>query len=548
MRTCDLRSRRYYDPHLPAIRYQDINQVIMTTKRVTEVTLDILADLSRELQPQQRYARLLTGVCQAFPCNAAALLHLQGSELVPLAVNGLSHDTLGRRFALDNEPRLAKILLSREPVRFPADSQLPDPYDGLIDTGTYELHVHDCLGVSLYVDDIPWGVLTLDALQPDVFDAIDPIELRTFIRLAEASLKIANLIGSLQDRAKREHLVTQAVLAEQRQHELLGQSPAMQSLRQEIDVVAQSDLAVLITGETGVGKELVARHLHAQSSRSDAALVQVNCAALPENLVESELFGHTKGAFSGATHDRAGKFELADGGTLFLDEIGEMPLAMQPKLLRALQSGEVQRVGSDRHHQVNVRIVAATNRDLAREVAAGRFRADLYHRLSVYPIEVPPLRDRERDVLLLAGHFLEQGRRRSGLPGVRLDESARRALQAYDWPGNVRELEHLISRAMLRARAAIDHHDSSSRLINIDAALLELKAVAPVQTNRSPAFSQASEVLTQYQSLREATDDFQRLVITESLERHSGNQSRTARELGIDRGNFSRLVKRLGLT
>lgn len=519
----------------------------MTTKPVTEVILDILADLSRELEPQQRYAHLLAGVCQAFPCDAAALLRLQGAELVPLAISGLSDDTLGRRFSLDDEPRLAKILLSREPVRFPADSQLPDPYDGLIDTGDDELHVHDCLGVSLYVDDIPWGALTLDALRADVFSAIDPIELRAFIRLAEASLKIANLIGSLQDRARREHLVTQAVLAEQRQHELIGQSRVIQSLRQEVDVVAQSDLAVLITGETGVGKELVARHLHAQSSRSDAPLVHVNCAALPENLVESELFGHTKGAFSGATQDRAGKFELADGGTLFLDEIGEMPLAMQPKLLRALQSGEVQRVGSDRHHQVNVRIVAATNRDLAREVAAGRFRADLYHRLSVYPIEVPPLRDRERDVLLLAGHFLEQARRRGGLSGVRLDESARRALQSYEWPGNVRELEHLISRAVLRAGAAAYHHGNTPRVVNIDAALLELKTATGALMERSPTLSQADATLLQYQSLRHATDDFQRHVITETLARHNGNQSRAAKELGIDRGNFSRLVKRLGL-
>ena len=519
----------------------------MTAKSVTEVILEILSDLSRELEPQQRYARLLTGVCQAFPCDAAALLQLQGSTLVPLAVTGLSDDTLGRRFSLDHEPRLARILLSREPVRFPADSPLPDPYDGLIDTGEDELDVHDCLGVSLYVDDVPWGALTLDALRPDVFNAIDPISLRTFIRLTEASLKIANLIGSLQDRARREHLVTQAVLEDRRQHELIGQSDAIKSLRHEINVVAQSDLAVLITGETGVGKEVVARHLHAQSDRSDAPLVHINCAALPENLVESELFGHTQGAFSGATQDRAGKFELADGGTLFLDEIGEMPLAMQPKLLRALQSGEVQRVGSDRQHQVNVRIIAATNRDLAREVAAGRFRADLYHRLSVYPIEVPPLRARERDVLLLAGHFLEQARRRSGLSGVRLDESAREALQAYDWPGNVRELEHLISRAMLRAGAAASTGNQTSRAVNIDAALLELGNLSGIgQAAHSEHATPAAES-TPGQSLREATDDFQRRVIITTLERHDGNQSRAARELGIDRGNFSRLLKRLGL-
>src|SRR5690625_511674 len=221
-----------------------------------------------------------------------------------------------------------------------------------------------------------------------------------------------------------------------------------------------------------------------------------------------------------------------------------MPLAMQPKLLRALQSGEVQRVGSDRQHQVNVRIIAATNRDLAREVAAGRFRADLYHRLSVYPIEVPPLRARERDVLLLAGHFLEQARRRSGLPGVRLDESARQALQGYDWPGNVRELEHVISRAMLRAGAAASLDPQTSRTVNIDAALLELDSAAHATHSEHTAAVVES---TSGQSLREATDDFQRRVIVATLKRHDGNQSRAARELGIDRGNFSRLLKRLGL-
>jgi len=518
----------------------------MTAHNVPEVMLEILADLCREMSPEQRYARLLTALKQVFPCDAAALLKLQGSSLQPMAVKGLSDDAMGRTFVVDEQPRLAKILLSREPVRFLADSELSDPYDGLIDGTSDSLHVHDCLGVSLYIDDIPWGVLTMDALQPGVFDDIDTLALRTFIRLTEATIRIINLIGGLQDRAEREHLVAQAVVADQGQSQLIGDSKAMKLLYQDIDVVARSDLAVLITGETGVGKELVARHLHLSSARVDFPLVYVNCAALPENLVESELFGHTQGAFSGASQARAGKFELAHGGTLFLDEVGELPLAVQPKLLRALQSGEIQRPGSDAVHRVDVRIIAATNRDLSREVATGHFRADLYHRLGVYPIQVPALRERHRDVLVLAGHFLELNRRRLGLRGIRLDSSAREALLHYDWPGNVRELEHLISRAVLRARARFPQEVGSRKLLSIGLEVLDLSAP---ETYSDPVddLAVSSPDVVNSTNLREATAHFQRRLVSDTLHCCDGNQSRAARELGLDRGNFSRLIKRLGV-
>ena len=225
----------------------------------------------------------------------------------------------------------------------------------------------------------------------------------------------------------------------------------MRALQKDIALVAASDLNVLITGETGTGKELVAQAVHAQSARADRALVSINCAALPDNLVESELFGHVRGAFTGALSERSGKFEQADQGTLFLDEVGELSLPVQAKLLRVLQSGQLQRLGSDREHHVDVRVIAATNRDLAAEVAAGRMRADFFHRLSVYPLRVPALRERDSDVLMLAGFFLEENRSRLGLGGLRLHPAAQSALLAQDWPGNVRELEHLISRGVLRA-------------------------------------------------------------------------------------------------
>jgi anaerobic nitric oxide reductase transcription regulator len=234
----------------------------------------------------------------------------------------------------------------------------------------------------------------------------------------------------------------------------------------EIALAGPTELCVLIQGETGTGKELVAQALHAASARAKRPLVSINCAALPDNLVESELFGHVRGAFTGAVGDRRGKFELADGGTLFLDEVAELPLQVQAKLLRVLQGGHLQRLGSDREHRVDVRVIAASNRNLADEVRAGRLRADFYHRLSVYPLQVPPLRERGRDVLPIGGFFLEEARSRMGLGAVRLDAGAQAALLAYDWPGNVRELEHLLGRSVVKA---LGRHAQRPRILTLGA-------------------------------------------------------------------------------
>ncbi len=272
--------------------------------------------------------------------------------------------------------------------------------------------MHACLGCRLTEGTQVVGALTADALNPHAFDMLDPRVLATLGALAGAAMRTTGLIETLERMAERRGQVAREL---QRSAGLssggqfLGASQATRRLLDEIHLVARSDLAVLITGETGVGKELVARQIHDTSPRRDEALIQVNCAALPESIAESELFGHVAGAFTGASRDRAGKFEIADGGTLFLDEIGELPLSLQPKLLRAIQHGEIQRVGSDRALRVDVRILAATNRNLEAEVAAGRFRADLYHRLAVYPIQVPPLRERRPDIPLLAAHFPANG-------------------------------------------------------------------------------------------------------------------------------------------
>ena len=513
----------------------------MTSTRYNNALTSIVADLSHELPAEERYQRLLSAMQGSFPCDAAAILKLENNHLTPLAVDGLSDDTMGRRFEVDEHPRLARLLHSREPVRFAADSDLPDPYDGLVETEDQLLHVHDCMGSSLYLDDKPWGVLTMDALQTGTFDQIDPVELRTFISLTEATVKAAELIEELEARVERGHRVARALVKEGSDVEIVGKSPVIKKLQEEITVVAQSDLTVLIQGETGVGKELVAWQVHASSPRAEYPMVYVNCAALPENIAESELFGHTRGAFTGATSDRAGKFELADGGTLFLDEIGELSLAIQAKMLRAIQSGEIQRVGSDQAVRADVRIVAATNRDMQKEVSSGRFRADLYHRLTVYPLLVPPLRDRGRDVLLLAGYFLENNQRRLSVNALRLSSGAKQALQHYAWPGNVRELAHLLSRAALKAVAK---QGKASKTVIIDTSHMDIASTEAAPAEMEKPIKAPPVIKT---TLKEAVDLFQREVIEDSLKRHDGNLASAGRELGISRSNFYRLLTRLGV-
>ncbi len=241
--------------------------------------------------------------------------------------------------------------------------------------------------------------------------------------------------------------------------DLIGQSGALRQVMSQIELVAPTEASVLISGETGTGKELVAREIHRRSPRKDGPMIRVNCASIPKDLFESEFFGHARGAFTGAIKDRAGRFETAERGTLFLDEIGEVSLEMQGKLLRILQEKRYERVGEDRVRHADVRIIAATNRDLKRAVAAGRFREDLYYRLHVFPIHVAPLRERKDDIPLLAAHFLELSVRELRCPKPRLTRAEVAALQNYDWPGNIRELRNVIERAVILARGGPLHVD-----------------------------------------------------------------------------------------
>jgi anaerobic nitric oxide reductase transcription regulator len=498
----------------------------------------LFADLVTELPAAVRLQRLVNTLRNHFACGAVALLQLQQAQLKPVAVQGLLRETLGRRFVVAQHPRLAAILASRQPVRFPPGSELPDPYDGLLaETPGEAVPVHDCMGVSLYVEGRCWGVLTLDALSPASFDALAILQLQQLSLLVEAAIRITELEQANRALRQGELPAAGSSTVAAQQYEIIGQSPALQSILQELDVVASSDLPVLLLGETGVGKELFARQLHRRSRRADKPMIYVNCAALPESLAESELFGHSKGAFSGALSERAGRFDAADGGTLFLDEVGELPLSVQAKLLRVLQNGEIQRLGSDKLHRVNVRLVAATNRDLQQQVKQGEFRADLYHRLSVYPIPIPPLRDRSEDLPLLAGHFLEQNRSRLGLRSLRLAPTAELALLGYNWPGNIRELEHVISRAAIKA---LSQGAQRSDIVILQPELLDLP-----QTVRAPL--PLTPAILPEQGLKEAVNQLQQQLILQALQQHQQCWSKAARALQLDASNLHKLAQRLGL-
>lgn len=518
--------------------YGDIHLIWVLLTMLGEL---LLADLCADLPEAVRMQRLVGSLRAHFLCGAVALLRLEEDHLRPLAVDGLVRDTLGRRFAVKLHPRLAAILARRGVTCFHHDSALPDPYDGLIDEHVGEpLPVHDCMGVSLHIEGNPWGVLTLDALEVGTFTDDAQSALWRMTPVIESAIRITRLEAEIRAlRQSRGEAPAGEVVRDD--GEIIGQSEAIGHLLHELRVVADSELPVLLLGETGVGKELFAHRLHRLSRRRNRPLIHVNCAALPESLAESELFGHTRGAFSGATGERPGRFEAADGGTLFLDEVGELPLSIQAKLLRTLQNGEIQRLGSDRQRRVNVRIIAATNRHLREHVRDGSFRADLYHRLSVYPIPIPPLRERDNDVLLLAGHFLELNRARLGLRSLRLSASAQAALRRYPWPGNVRELEHVISRAALKL---VSRGASRNDILTLDADMFDLDGLAlPVPANNEASVPALVAPAT---TLRDALDACQRRCIEQALMAQDGNWARAARQLGVDASNLHKLAKRLG--
>jgi two-component system, NtrC family, nitrogen regulation response regulator NtrX len=359
------------------------------------------------------------------------------------------------------------------------------------------------------------------AIKMGAFDFVEkPLSLEKTVLVVRNALR--------QRRLEAENRALRARVA--RNQTMVGESYAMRQLREHVQMAAPTNGRVLIYGENGTGKELVARTIHALSRRRSAAFIEVNCAAIPEELIESELFGHVRGAFTGAVADRRGKFEAADGGTLFLDEIGDMSLKTQAKVLRVLQEQTMEAVGGSTPIKVDVRVLAATNKELQQEIRAGRFREDLYFRLSVVPIFVPALRDRAEDIGLLADHFMAEFAREYGRRIKTFEPDALAVLQRYPWPGNVRELRNVIERLMIMVFGDV---------ISVsDLGFLDPHALRPPEPLPAPAAR-----LT----LHQARDRFERDLILRTLAEQQGNMSRTAEALGVERSNLYRRMKTFGI-
>ena len=332
---------------------------------------------------------------------------------------------------------------------------------------------------------------------------------------SQASLIIANALMVRDLKMDNEQLSEQ--LNNQRYGEMIGASDTMRDVFQTIDKVAPTDVSLLVVGETGTGKELVARETHRNSPRADNPFVTINCGAIPENLLESELFGHVEGAFTGATKTKDGKFQKADGGTILLDEIGEMPVELQVKLLRVLQEHEVTKVGANEPEQVDIRVIAATNRDLEEAVDEECFREDLYYRLNVVEIALPPLRDRDNDAILIAKFLVNELAENLGLPKKNLSSDAIQAIQQYEWPGNIRQLENHLKQALV---------------------LSDRSVITAEDLNISP------EMLSPIKPLSEAKEEFALRYIREALARNDGNRTQTAEELGVDPRTIFRYLER----
>ncbi|MDP9148801.1 MAG: sigma 54-interacting transcriptional regulator, partial [Myxococcota bacterium] len=397
--------------------------------------------------------------------------------------------------------------------------------------------IRSVLGVPLWKGEDILGVLQIDNRESHgVFTSADLdvcAVLTHHASLAVANARLVQRLSAAEERLKKENAFLKTREESRRvgkqQQEIIGRSTAMRGLFEQLAKVVDTRVTVLIEGETGVGKELIAAAVHYRSRRRGQLFVAQNCAALADNLLESELFGHKKGSYTGAHDDKKGLFEIADGGTLFLDEVTEMPLALQSKLLRVLQEGAIRPVGATEEKSVNVRIVAATNRNLEKEVAAGRFREDLYYRLKVFPIRVPPLRERREDIPRLAEHFLERYAAELGKNAPGYSQQTMELLQAYDWPGNVRELQNEVQRVIIQIEpgAFVTPEMLSSRLRHVEGVMDRVKPTKG--------------------TLKEVMDQVERWLLIESLREHGNNKTAAAKSLGITREGLHKKLRSFGL-
>jgi len=453
-------SDKRFDPHLPAQLLLEIAQ-----EKSVQPILDKIVQRGAE-ESEYVFAQVwlidkgdLCDTCKYRPncADQSRCLHLVAAKGISTHPNRKSlgeFEDLNARLPLNFGPVGEAVSSNRRGITARSeDSPISVPgFDWLRDEGVCGFGVCPILynGESLgalvgftreHVPDVsrPWAVIFADHVGAAIANA------RAFdeIRRLKEQLELRN------------SYLEEAVVEAKAFGDLVGQSAPLKHIVSQIDVVAPTEASVLVLGETGTGKELVAHEIHRRSARKDGPLVRVNCASIPRELFESEFFGHVRGSFTGAVKDRAGRFETAEGGTIFLDEVGEIPLDIQNKLLRILQEKRYERVGDDRTRRADVRVVAATNRDLKKEVVAGRFREDLYYRLNVFPLQVPPLRDRSDDIPSLAKHFVELSARELNCAKPRLTAAAITKLQNYNWPGNVRELRNVVERAVILARGGV---------------------------------------------------------------------------------------------
>jgi len=407
--------------------------------------------------------------------------------------------------------------------------------------------IRSTIGVPLWKGDEILGVLQVDNRDaPAMFDRRDVEALGVLAHSASLAVANARLIQRLLQAEERLSKENQFLRGRERSRagelRIVGESQKLNEVLQQLGKVVDTRVTVLVEGETGTGKELFASAIHYRSQRRDKLFVAQNCAAFPENLLESELFGHKRGAFTGATEDKKGLFEVADGGTLFLDEVGEMPLALQAKLLRVLQEGEVRPVGANTPRKVNVRIVAATNRNLEKEVAAGRFREDLYYRLKVFPLRVPSLRERPEDVPLLATYFLTRYVREFGRAIAGFTQPALELLSAYSWPGNVRELENEVQRAVIQA-------DSETYITPelLSPKLRKEPAEGSSAPNTADTADTADTAEPPQGTLREMMDRIEKRLLVQKLSEHGNNKTSAAKALGITREGLHKKLKGFGM-
>jgi len=492
----------------------DVSEILSNTLDLREVAEPVLESLADEMGMSR---------------GTLTLLNRRTAEVLIEAAHGLSQEELRRgRYRL-GEGITGRVVETGRPMVVRSLSEEPLFLDKTRARRRINKGDVSFICVPIKVGNEVLGALSVDRLYPGDVELQEDVRLLgTIASMIAQAAKLRQQIMEERDRLEAENLRLRAELRERWQPDnIIGRSNAMQKVYDLVAQVAKSNATVLIRGESGTGKELVAHAIHASSSRADGPFVKVNCAALPETILESELFGHEKGAFTGAVAERKGRFELADGGTIFLDEIGDFPPSSQIKLLRVLQEREFERVGGMQSIRVNVRIITATNRDLEKLISEGKFRDDLYYRMNVFPIYLPPLRQRKTDIPLLMDHFLEKCSRENRKRVRRISTPAIEMLMSYHWPGNVRELENVIERAVLMAEGDV------IRSIHLPPTL---------QMARSAVDTGARD-----KSLADRVGDFERELLMDALKASRGNMARAAKVLRTTPRIFAYKVRKHGI-